>query len=76
MNVCVILLSRLSFNKYLTPSGLPRPYVLQLKPYTKEELATILGSKLREEDKEPLDAEFYKNYAKLILGTYYVGVVQ
>ncbi len=68
VNVCVLLLSRVSFNKFLMPSGLPRPFVVQLKPYTKEELVKIISVRLRESDPKQLQPRFYENYAKLVLG--------
>ncbi len=67
----MILVSRVSFNKYLSPSGLPRPYFVQLRPYTREELTAIVASKLRSADRDPIEPEFYRGYANLILSEWY-----
>ncbi len=65
-----MLLTRVSFNKFLTPSGLPKPFVVRLKAYGRDQLAQIIAEKLREGERKPLEEEFYHGFAKLIISEY------
>ena len=44
----MVLVTRVSWNKYLLPSGLPRPLPFHVRAYTKDQLATLIATKLRE----------------------------
>ena len=53
-----MFLSRVTWNKFLLPSGLPRPLVITLRAYTKDQLVRLVADGLRRDDllKEEEDA--------------------
>ena len=73
-----MFLSRVTWNKFLLPSGLPRPLVITLRAYTKDQLVRLVADGLRRDDllkeeedqggeRRALHKEFYLAYASIIL---------
>jgi len=65
----VILVTRVPFNRFHVPSGLPRPFFVQMPALTKEELAENVAKHLmqKEEDSQKMQEVFYENFAKMLL---------
>ncbi|XP_062590706.1 origin recognition complex subunit 5-like [Saccostrea cucullata] len=67
-NVCVILLTEIVWEKFLSGTGFPEPYIIHFPDYNKDELLRIL---MRSAPSE-FSADFYQMYLSLVLSVFHI----
>ena len=81
VDVCVVLVSRVPWNKFQHPSlaSVPSPIPVVFRPYAKDELSQIVAAKLLSDSREntqlekKYDLEFYKTFSDLVVSIFSVG---
>uniref|UniRef100_A0A182QQI6 Uncharacterized protein n=1 Tax=Anopheles farauti TaxID=69004 RepID=A0A182QQI6_9DIPT len=73
LNISVLLIASLPYEKFYTRTGLPPVVKLFVPEYTRQEMQRILlaGYRERREESETITEEFYRNYINLFLGTFW-----
>lgn len=67
LNICVVLISGIVFEKFLTTSGLYEPFKVHFSDYTKVELETIMALDCPKEKTK----DFYSTYCHIILDVFF-----
>lgn len=77
--VCVLLIAKIAWSKFMVPSGLPRPVPLIVRQFTKEQMSKVIAEKLKERQaRDDLDHEkdvewedeFFFNYASIVISMF------
>ncbi|XP_022910034.2 origin recognition complex subunit 5 [Onthophagus taurus] len=71
VDVCVILVSQLPFQKFYTRTNLVEPIKINFPQYHKEELCEILNLEYYNLKKNELDINVYKNFINVLISTFY-----
>jgi len=77
--VCVLLISKIAWSKFMVPSGLPRPVPVIVRQFTKEQMSKVIADKLKErqarddlEHEKDLqwEDEFFLNYTSIVISMF------